>query len=221
MNYKEFAEKMRATPSSEGLLYDYSVLWLHPENLPYAVVSIGNFKGTVLKPPRRVVNTYGLTKPVNAISLKVPNGVTDLCMWDNVFSKIWPGMLRGCVKLKRVTIPKDVKHIFARAFKNCTELEDVYYEGSPEEWDRIEIVTRKHEIEFGKAIPGTPVLRIESERYVHIPGNEPLMNANIHFNCDPDLCYDENEKTQKLVWLEYDGNRDPENHPPRYTAVRQ
>lgn len=44
-------------------------------------------------------------------------------------------------------------------------------------------VQHQHEVELGGLISGTPVHRIESERWMHIPGNEPLFSANIHFNC--------------------------------------
>ena len=32
-------------------------------------------------------------------------------------------------------------------------------------------------------IGGSPVQQITAERLVHIPGNEPLFSANIHFRC--------------------------------------
>ena len=52
-----------------------------------------------------------------------------------------------------------------------------------EEWKKINIVHQKHEIEFGKLIPGTPVHEIQSERMLNIPGNEALFSANVHFRC--------------------------------------
>ncbi|MCR5627721.1 MAG: hypothetical protein K6F99_10405 [Lachnospiraceae bacterium] len=55
-----------------------------------------------------------------------------------------------------------------------------------EDWKTIDIVTEKHEIDFGDFIPGSPVSEIEDERLVHIPGNDALYRATIHFCCDPD-----------------------------------
>ncbi|MBO4413851.1 MAG: leucine-rich repeat protein [Clostridia bacterium] len=212
MNYQEFAERMRAVPCGTGFLYDWSVLWLHPENLPYGVVSLGKYDGTVFKPPRQVVNTRGMIKPVNAVApqaLHESGKITDFCFWDYLLSGIPGNLFSGCGSLKRITLSKGVKRISEGAFAGCTGLEDIYYEGGPGEWDKIEIVSRRHEIDFGKAIPGTPVLRIDSERYVSIPGNEPPMNATIHFGCDPRLCYDGYEKPHRLALIEHPGNSDP------------
>ena len=70
-----------------------------------------------------------------------------------------------------------------RVLAGCDNLEDVYFEGSMEEWRKINIVHDKHEIEFGKLISGTPVHEIKAERLLHVPGNDALLTANIHFHC--------------------------------------
>ena len=62
-------------------------------------------------------------------------------------------------------------------------LEDVYYEGTMEEWKSIDIVHDRHEIEFGDLIPGSPLQEIKAERLMHVPGNDALFMANIHFRC--------------------------------------
>ena len=92
--------------------------------------------------------------------------------------------------LKNITIPKNIRIIRERTFERCTNLENVFYEGTMEEWREIEIVHGKHEIEFGKLISGTPIHEILSERLIPIPGNEALLSAAIHFRC-------ELEKTQQ------------------------
>ena len=86
-------------------------------------------------------------------------------------------------------LPKAVKIIRERTFVNCESLENVYYEGTPEEWSQIQIMHHKHEVTFGEPIPGTPINRIVSERMVHIPGNDALLTANIHFNCSYEGIY--------------------------------
>lgn len=68
-------------------------------------------------------------------------------------------------------------------FDGCDALEDVYYEGSKEEWNRIKIVHQKQEIELGSLFPGTSVQKIEAQRLIHIPGNDALLAANIYFHC--------------------------------------
>ncbi len=53
----------------------------------------------------------------------------------------------------------------------------------PKEWKQVHIVHQKHEIEFGHLVSGTPVPYIISERIIHIPGNDALLKADIHFCC--------------------------------------
>lgn len=59
-----------------------------------------------------------------------------------------------CEDLKSIHIPKSVISINELAFDNCYNLTDIYYEGSKEDWDKIEIEEN----------------------------NEPLFDANIHYN---------------------------------------
>ena len=44
-----------------------------------------------------------------------------------------------CFNLKSINIPKKVTFIGEGVFRNCNSLADVYYEGSEEEWNEIEI----------------------------------------------------------------------------------
>ena len=88
--------------------------------------------------------------------------------------------------MKRITIPKCVKRIEENAFKKCERLEDVYYEGTLEEWRKIDIVSEKYEVEFGEFYPGTPIQKIRNAELRHIPGNEALFRATIHINCNLD-----------------------------------
>ena len=103
------------------------------------------------------------------------------------------GAFAGCRNLKRITIPRRISYIGPGTFEGCDSLEDVYYEGTPEEWKKVSIVCKKHEIEFGPLIPGSPVETVTAERYVHIPGNEALFRANIHFRCNSDFTGPEHE----------------------------
>lgn len=58
------------------------------------------------------------------------------------------------INLQLIVIPKSMSFIASSAFRNCKALKDVYYRGSEEEWKAIKI--------YGD--------------------NEPLLNANIHYN---------------------------------------
>ena len=53
--------------------------------------------------------------------------------------KIGNSAFGGCYRLKSITIPKSVTLIAERAFYDCNQLRDVYYDGSLTEWEAIEI----------------------------------------------------------------------------------
>lgn len=108
--------------------------------------------------------------------------ITDIII-PSCVSAIYQGAFADCRSLERVTIPKAVKKIEQGTFENCTALKDIYYEGSPKEWGDIEIVNHKREVEYGGLKSGSPVCEKAAERYIHIPGNEPVFSANIHFLC--------------------------------------
>ena len=50
---------------------------------------------------------------------------------------ILKGAFTGCVYLKSVTIPKSITNIKEGAFMDCPNLEDVYYDGTKEDWNKI------------------------------------------------------------------------------------
>ena len=80
-------------------------------------------------------------------SISIPNNVTTIS--DHTFY--------DCASLSSITIPKNIKSIEASAFYGCSSMTNVYYSGSEEDWNEIEI---------GKY-------------------NDPLLNAEIHYNYVP------------------------------------
>lgn len=62
-------------------------------------------------------------------SVSIPNRVTEI-------KRLTFG---GCTSLTNVTIPKSVTNIGDYAFQECNKLSDVYYAGSKEDWDSIQI----------------------------------------------------------------------------------
>ena len=84
---------------------------------------------------------YGCT---DLISVTIPKSVTSL----NVFT------FEGCTSLTSVTISDSMTSIGYCAFWNCENITDVYYSGTEEQWNAININD----------------------------GNDSLLNATIHFN---------------------------------------
>ena len=64
------------------------------------------------------------------------------------------GAFESDIELASITIGKNVFRIAEKAFKDCNKLKDVYYSGTQEDWNKIEIWE----------------------------GNECLLNATIHFS---------------------------------------
>ena len=160
--------------------------WPFPAKRPLELISIGSTELRIIKIPNEAVNKFGNTAFVEAIDENAFAGkgnITDILLpkWIN---RISPGAFRGCSGLKRITIPKAITRISAGTFEGCNALEDIFYEGTPEEWKGLRIEHQRHEIEFGDLIPGTPVNAVTAERLIHIPGNDALFTANIHFRCE-------------------------------------
>lgn len=186
INYEEYLESIKDVEVSPCLEYGLAIIWLHPEILPVCLISTDKCDLPVIRVPERIKNKYGRTVPMIAIAREAFAGnetVTDAILPSTV-ERLPAGAFSGCRNLKNVTIPKNVKTIKEKTFEGCASLKNVFYEGTPEEWDGIEIIHEKHEIDFGNNLPGTPVRSIEFERRINVPGNEALLSANIHFRCE-------------------------------------
>ena len=186
MNYPEYKKIISATPETEGLEYQLAVLWLNPSRLPIGVVSLGSCTDKVIKVPLEAVNRYGRKVPVIAIGQQTFSGsteVTDIILSSNI-TMIGDGAFAGCSSLERITLPKGIKRIGENTFAGCTKLRDIYYEGTLEDWQRIDFHDERREIKFGRLIAGTPVQEIVSESLVRLHGNTALKAANIHLRCE-------------------------------------
>ena len=189
MNYTEYKNIIRATPETRGLEYEIVFMWLNPGRLPIGVVSLNGCTDKIIRVPVEEVNPHSDGKnivPVIGVAQETFAGntsVTDIILPSGI-QKIGRAAFSGCTALERITIPKAVKGIGADTFKECAKLRDIYYEGTPEEWNRINIIGDRHEVEFGGLVPGSPVQEIVSERLIRAPGNAALRLANIHFRCE-------------------------------------
>lgn len=187
MTYEEYCESVKdIEPLRDNKLYSDAVMWPRRARLPLRLMTTGARNPSVVKVPESIKNRYGKIVPVVGISGSAFAGnenVTDIILPSSIGS--FPaGALAGCRNLRNITIPKSIPIIMEKTFEGCVSLKNVFYEGTLEEWRNLEIVHEKHEIEFGKLIPGTPVHEILSERLVPIPGNEALLSATIHFHCE-------------------------------------
>lgn len=84
-------------------------------------------------------------------SLEIPGSV----------SVIQAGLFRSATCLKRVSIPRSLAGVAANAFEKCTNITEVFYEGSESEWENLPISS----------------------------GNDPLKNAQVYFNSTLDDYY--------------------------------
>ena len=123
--------------------------------LPYGLSSIGYsaFWGcTSLK---------SIELPSSLTSLKEDTfrGCTDLrsIVLPNGITVIEGRVFHNCTNLSIIQIPDTVRTIASNAFCNCHSLKDIYYAGSKEKWEQIHIANSDN-------------------------GNDPLLNATIHFN---------------------------------------
>ena len=189
MNYSEYKNMIAASPETRGLGYEIAFVWLNPGRLPIGVVSLNGCTDEVIRVPIEEVNLHSggkNTVPVIAVgqqAFKDNTEVTDVILSSNI-TRIGDGAFSGCTSLERITLPKGVRRIGENTFAGCTKLRDIYYEGTLEEWNSIDIFGEKYECDLGPLIPGTPVRNIIAERLVRRPGNEALKLANIHFRCE-------------------------------------
>lgn len=76
-------------------------------------------------------------------------------------SVVQAGLFRNATCLKRVSIPRSLAGVAANAFEKCTNITEVFYEGSESEWENLPISS----------------------------GNDPLKNAQVYFNSTLDDYY--------------------------------
>lgn len=64
--------------------------------------------------------------------------ITSVTIPDSVTS-IGSSAFSGCTKLSHISMSNSVTYIGANAFENCINLKDVYYYGTEEDWNSIDI----------------------------------------------------------------------------------
>jgi hypothetical protein len=142
-----------AIPASVTVLRDgvlYGCSGLTSVNIPKGVTEIGNeaFEGC-----------SSLT------SVEIPESVTEtgmdaFCVCSSLTSVVIPGNVTairngtfwGCSSLTSVEIPESVTEIGHEVFYSCHSLADIYYGGSQEQWDKIEISDYENDVLQSAAI---------------------------------------------------------------------
>lgn len=135
-------------------------------NIPYGinVISEGAFAGcsslTSIDIPEGVtdIKFAAFNNCSSLENINIPNSVTNIGNWtlrgsyvfggctslktitlpDNIIS-LNPGLFQNCSNLTSVIIGNNVKYIYDYAFNNCDSLTTIYFKGSEEQWNSIEI----------------------------------------------------------------------------------
>lgn len=192
MLFKDYIEVIKTVEEANDLTFGYNAYTYISGVMRRAhmyVITLGDTASEVIKLPQKSINKWGNEVDVAGFKPEAFQGndkVTDIILRSGVWG-IPDAAFKGCTNLKRLTIPKNVKKIGQDVFAGCDSLEDVYYEGTKEDWEKIEIYTGKRVVELGKQIPGTPVCEVTTDCFQHDPGNDALLRAIIHFQCVLDI----------------------------------
>ena len=189
MLFKDYKEIITSAEEAKDLTFGYMAYTYISgvmRHAPLYVKEIGDKATEVIKLPKSALNKWGNEVDVSGFMpgvFQYNDIVTDVILHSRI-GGIPEGAFRGCKNLKRITIPKRVKKIGRDVFAGCDSLEDVYFEGTMEEWEKIEIYTGKRVVELGKQVSGTPVCEVVKDCFEHDPGNDALLKATIHFQCE-------------------------------------
>ncbi|MBO6047397.1 MAG: leucine-rich repeat protein, partial [Erysipelotrichaceae bacterium] len=99
------------------------------------------------------------------ISIKLPENVDRICILS----------FAECTNLASITIPSSVTDISFNAFENCGALKDVYYSGTKEQWEFIDI-------------EGNDYLKKATIHYNQGNGGSEFAPARDHVGMEPEKC---------------------------------
>lgn len=191
MNYETFCARIAGEAEELHGRFRCHGMWSskHPGTARVRLTDLGGYNAPVLKIPAKVKNDYGNLVFVDRISdriLRQDAALTDLaipptCRLDPIDLQT---MFHGCFRLERLTWSRETTFVPVGAFRDCVNLKEIYFEGSEEEWRSIVVVKERLEKD-----PKQPLGLHATILRKPIPGNEPLLNAFIHFHCNPVLLY--------------------------------
>lgn len=135
--------------------------------IPYRVAIIGSSAFEGCTSLEKVSLPENLTKLYPYIFTNCKS-LNEIELNDNI-SSLDSGSFTNCSSLESLNIPKSVSEIGQKAFYGCNSLSNIYYDGSKEEWNNIDI---------------------------HSSNNSVLNSCNIHYNGeysdDDDYDYNDN-----------------------------
>ena len=136
----EFLDKLSSLRIESGVTsvgsYGFQMSPIRSVSIPDSVTTIGDY----------AFDYSGLT------SVTIPDSVTTLKKgafgWSERLTSVTIGegvisigdrVFDTCFSMENITIPASVRHIGESAFSSCPSLRNVYYTGTAEEWDAIDI----------------------------------------------------------------------------------
>lgn len=163
-----------------------AIAWVHPHNLPKKLIELGKFDNGFYKMPDWYTNyTYingdKLEPPVTVPVIDFRDDlfidnveITDLIL-SNYQGSLPSEAFKGMKNLKRIWLPKSIKYIPKDCFKDCKSLEEIYFEGSKEEFKQIKTYYKLYRV-IHKLGPKDDV-----EEYYDY-GNLSFMKSKVYYN---------------------------------------
>ena len=165
--------------------------WIHPERIPKILIDLGSFKGGFYKMP----DFYTNYKYLSGDLLDEPIEVPIIGFKENIFHNnidisdlvlschqqtLPTEAFKGMSNLKRIWIPKNVSYIPKDCFSGCSSLEEIYYEGSEDDFKGIEVYYKRYRV-----IPRLGI-KDDIEAYYDY-GNLPFLKAKVYYNQARDI----------------------------------
>ncbi len=155
--------------------YEYNIPWYE---LRYNIEEINIADGvrSISKRAFAKTSVTGITIPDSVTAI----GAEAFCECDEMTYVILPdgisvieaSTFNGCTNLVSATIPESVETVRSNAFYLCRSLENIYFEGSEEDWRRIEFESKNLDnvtINYGRDISNLRIKDNYLRATVHFP----------------------------------------------------
>ena len=134
-NLMDYAKNFYILDSNGDVEYNGNKYSLVTEiEIPNTITSIGNYQfygfndvtSVIIPDSVTSIGVDAFSECSSLINIKIPSGVTKIL-----------SSFRGCSSLSSIIIPKSIEYISGGSFFGCSGLENVYYEGTYNDWQRI------------------------------------------------------------------------------------